>query len=833
MSLIAWYPLNGDVKNYGLEDMELTEFSSPTFVDNGKIGKAMSAGHYKWTAEQTAKILNNEELSITFWIYINCDTGTSIDYSGNILFGNDSSINTEYSNRKFSLFQYPNCNSLHVYWMNDIAGDGAIAFTISDILPSYTWTHVTITYNNPEMKVYINGELVKTASFISKSSTFAYDTSVIRQLSTSYRYLNDFRFYNHCLSKKEIKEISKALILHYPLNNVYETGLKNKFEGEYANGYMGIAQPLYMTRTKLTDENGYNYKLNYTGDGTNYWLSFSTNAFSFTVGKVYWFSCKVRINSATNISSMGMRFSRIDNDYYSGLTARNMFTESGGKRGEWFEVAMYRTFESTLTVNGTVHTVVPQFEIWTDNLSTSGTNYSIDFDIKDICAVECDDKTPFINNSMCDSLICDRSGYGNDGTPSTILPLSNTKIKYNNSYNFPQGSYIKCGDIRPTDALTVHCWACMGTWKNVRLFGCTESGGWTIPDEMNSRTISFWVGTNKNGGNVTENYYTIAYTDISFSELSSGWHMFTCTYDGYVAKVYIDSKLAGISLARETKLPITYSPIMENNLYIHAELSIDHTNNGDKVDITYSTPCLMSDFRVYATALSDDDILDLYNSPVVLDSDANLYGYSFNDNSTNRFNSNGVITSNDIIECGGYNLVYKDYRGDWDNVINSITFNTGTNHCLMAGYIWYSEMVSGEMYRLLMDIEWDGFDTSNTNGTFQLFPQEYRTYKDGTVQWWNARVTDVLAACYIRHTVLSSTSGRKSINVPFSYDSSVNRMNEIKYTYLHFRSDYSNGVGRLTIKNFRVIPEKYYCSSDTDALKMNNDYLSVKNIIEL
>jgi hypothetical protein len=32
-------------------------------------------------------------------------------------------------------------------------------------------------------------------------------------------YLNDVRIYNHCLSPKEVKEISKGLVLHYPMNN--------------------------------------------------------------------------------------------------------------------------------------------------------------------------------------------------------------------------------------------------------------------------------------------------------------------------------------------------------------------------------------------------------------------------------------------------------------------------------------------------------------------------------------------------------------------------------------------------------------------------------------
>lgn len=44
--------------------------------------------------------------------------------------------------------------------------------------------------------------------------------------------MNDFRIYNHALSLKEVKEISKGLVLHYPLNQNVGLGLnliKNGF----------------------------------------------------------------------------------------------------------------------------------------------------------------------------------------------------------------------------------------------------------------------------------------------------------------------------------------------------------------------------------------------------------------------------------------------------------------------------------------------------------------------------------------------------------------------------------------------------------------------------
>ena len=76
MSLVAWYRLNGDYTNCGVGDANLTVTTNPTYVDS-QFGKSMTTGGFRWTAEQTAKIFNNDELSISFWIYPNAAEDTS------------------------------------------------------------------------------------------------------------------------------------------------------------------------------------------------------------------------------------------------------------------------------------------------------------------------------------------------------------------------------------------------------------------------------------------------------------------------------------------------------------------------------------------------------------------------------------------------------------------------------------------------------------------------------------------------------------------------------------------------------------------------------------
>lgn len=54
-------------------------------------------------------------------------------------------------------------------------------------------------------------------------------TSAITLPYGDTRYINDVRIYDHCLSPKEVKEISKGLVLHYPLNDAYLEETSNLF----------------------------------------------------------------------------------------------------------------------------------------------------------------------------------------------------------------------------------------------------------------------------------------------------------------------------------------------------------------------------------------------------------------------------------------------------------------------------------------------------------------------------------------------------------------------------------------------------------------------------
>lgn len=65
------------------------------------------------------------------------------------------------------------------------------------------------------MKIYINGQLIRTATGVVNCNSFEYNVPVLSN-SNANRYVEDLRIYDHCLNYKEVREISRGLMLYYP-----------------------------------------------------------------------------------------------------------------------------------------------------------------------------------------------------------------------------------------------------------------------------------------------------------------------------------------------------------------------------------------------------------------------------------------------------------------------------------------------------------------------------------------------------------------------------------------------------------------------------------------
>jgi hypothetical protein len=240
----------------------------------------------------------------------------------------------------------------------------------------------------------------------------------------------------------------------------------------------------------------------------------------------------------------------------------------------------------------------------------------------------------------------DCSGYKNHGTPTGNIQItSNSGGRYIASAEFNGSSYINCGrGPMVKDAITVNWWGYMDNWSlygstPMRAISCTEGGGWNF--EPQSSKMSFACGTG-----TSSNAYKSATSTTALSSYTPGWHMFTGTYDGLNTKIYIDGKLETTTVAYTTKTPIYYAA---NSIFIGAEASGSQTTPTSP----YYTGKL-SDVRIYARALTDSEIEELFNMSASVANNGVLLSYDLiEDNTSNiKIKQDGTIICNKIDESG-------------------------------------------------------------------------------------------------------------------------------------------------------------------------------------
>ena len=276
MSLIAWYPLNGNTNSQGtLGPINAVNTSSYEYVD-GKIGKGLSTGSIYWDGKTAEKILKRNQLTICMWVKTTItDPGTSTSTStstGNLLFGNDHMSNVNYGGRIFSMFRYPSINDFHWSWQIDSnieSGRGVVTSgIIKNIFPENKWTHIAIVYDNPNAYLYVDGEYYQQLcnNYDINKCTIPFTRNMCMITSKDNRVLNDYRFYDKALSAAEVKEIAKGLMLHYTFENPYAEETTNishslqpvSVSGSTTSGTDSIGE--YFTKTSTSGWDGIQIK---------------------------------------------------------------------------------------------------------------------------------------------------------------------------------------------------------------------------------------------------------------------------------------------------------------------------------------------------------------------------------------------------------------------------------------------------------------------------------------------------------------------------------------------------------------------------------------------
>lgn len=216
--------------------------------------------------------------------------------------------------------------------------------------------------------------------------------------------------------------------------------------------------------------------------------------------------------------------------------------------------------------------------------------------------------------------IFDQSGYCHNAMNYNITYSSDTP-KYNVSSVFNgSNSYVKVNDnywmADGMHEMTINLWAKATTWptNGGRLLSCTESGGFNL-EAGNTGYWKFPICVYTNEGKTS---YTYKYdsNEIKIADLiPNEWNMITLVYDKTGTKTYLNGVL--------------------NHTYTNTSYGIKFNTNArlflgcEAATANPSTPYFNgkeSDFRIYATALSEKDVKSLYNNNAYIDSDGKIYG---------------------------------------------------------------------------------------------------------------------------------------------------------------------------------------------------------------
>ena len=443
-----------------------------------------------------------------------------------------------------------------------------------------TWYHLCIVYTPNDVSLYVNGSRVGTSTG-GKGYDYGAKEFILCCRHSHNNYfipadVQDFRIYDHSLSAKEVKEISKGLMVHYPLTrggrgqaNLYDfETVATKWTNEGMTSLTTYSDATYGNVLKFTNTSAnvriYRSVSNVWTTATKYTVSFMARA--ATAGTI--------INMSRSIADFTPNFTlTTDWKYYSGsLTVTS--TSTGGTL-------------SVRTVSGTGEVYLANVKVENGSVATA--------------------YLPGVGDSHYNAM-----GY-------------NDTIEYDTSgnlYNATVNGTVNMVSDSPRYS------ACSYFDADANYLSRTAI---TAP----AYTASFWVKYKSDFS-----AYRVVFVDQT-SHLAFGMINSTtacCTCAGKQIKTFSTSAVTAnawhhIAIVRNTDLSdadlyvdgVKITGRGSNNAWNHTTdtLLIGRRSSGSS-PIAY-----VSDFRLYATQLSQEDILQLYNTSASIANNGVLMSYEF------------------------------------------------------------------------------------------------------------------------------------------------------------------------------------------------------------
>lgn len=612
MALQVWLSLTGNLENKGLNGATVKN-TNATVNASGKLGQC-----YAFTNSHlylpTSIVTSTKTWSYCCWAKISsfpaADSAT--------LYTQRSAINST-------------ARSIFVRNSTTMYVDNGVRVTISKRLPTLSnWNHFAFVCSSTQIIVYINGELFETKTIsdtaysgISNDATIgASKQGAGDTVAGSNRlngYLNDVRIYDHCLSQQEVREISKGLILHYPLDNVkVSQNIMTKMSTIGTSTTSGWH--IYMGN-KWTIENGIGH-CTQTGVTSDVWQMLMPartiiNASELT-SEYFVFSFDLMTTNTTSLVADGNTLAYLNTwsttshrcgwcgrVYNSSVDNFKWILAPTLENNKWARVAVRIKSSYAKTLNSESTSDVPAYiQIG------FGSNRNFDYYVKNPKLEYGDTYTEWCPNSSDpeynqlgynDATIYDCSGFGNNGeirgSGTTSVDTSSPRYSADTLVN---GSAITLGTYDSTigklvsQPFTVSFWVYPVSNTSVGVNALLDIGRDGLVVETTRWFIynSSHTATVKDGSTVTLNT----------------WNHIAVSFDGTTVKMYKN----GASTTSITGVPAMAGSGVSG---LNARFANTYCNFNNRY----------SDVRFYATALSADDVKLLYNRGASIDNAGNLH----------------------------------------------------------------------------------------------------------------------------------------------------------------------------------------------------------------
>lgn len=573
MSLLVWMPFNKDDKNYGLSDFS-QKSGTIKLCDDGKIGKCADLTNY--CSLFFPELADKRSFSISFWIY--CKDGFTTNWNRALVVYDKKTDGKAGNGIRFESESDGICS------ITNNSEYAIISGVIRTTNVRDTWHHICVTCDGSVFTAYLNGEKIKYISANGGSLSGLIDIGNIYSNALYTGFMNDLRIYDEVISPKMIKILSQGLMCHIPMGNIDGMiggrNLAQKTSNDYSIPYSrfdGSENTCPAIGKVLTDGlsvgDTVTVRLIYkytnivaaSGETASFWIQGSGNVTEWNTGA--FLSCPIKTITGSGECEVLYNFkvtaNHLKNSYWM-VTVRHDYVQSGSVQWKMFKVEKGTT--------ATDWTPAPE-------------------------------DVPFLH----DNIIYDTSGYRNNGsvTNTTCPTWSNDSPRYRGSYYFNgENTYVSLLNNpiqQSTKEFSIACWFKLTTVRGAQTF-------YTARIRAGEGVGLFFIG-NKIRFDDNQQY---TFQNYIFNSINTWTHI--CVTRSISAKnLYINGKLVD-SCNQVGDM---------NNIGVKGTIGASQDSDNGIGSYSYLNGNL-SDFRIYSTALSSQDILNLYQSSASLDSTGKL-----------------------------------------------------------------------------------------------------------------------------------------------------------------------------------------------------------------